>query len=247
MTLVSVVLVLALAGVALVLALIVLRTWRSARDRRLREVAERLRPAAIELVDTPDAEPPALTGTEARVFAELLAHYSRMLRGDDDERIGAYFEASGAVDQLRHRLRSRRLRRRVGAAFGAGGHGLGAGDPGSAARTRRPQRRRPGRGDQEPRSAGRHRCGRAPHRRLRRAAGAAIGHRCGAARDRPRRGAPPAGPARPPGPALPRPRRRPRRAARLGRRRRRAPAPAARRLLGGPRRRGRRAGAARRR
>ncbi|MDQ0373963.1 HEAT repeat domain-containing protein [Cellulomonas humilata] len=120
MTLVSVVLVLALAGVALVLALIVLRTWRSARDRRLRDVAERLRPAAIELVDTPDAEPPALTGTEARVFAELLAHYSRMLRGDDDERIGAYFEASGAVDQLRLRLRSRRLRRRVGAAFGLG-------------------------------------------------------------------------------------------------------------------------------
>ena len=113
MTLARGVVLLALAGVALVLALIVVRTWRTGRDRRLREVADRLRPAAIELVDTPDAEPPSLTGVEARVFAELLAHYSRILRGDDDERIGAYFEASGAVDQSRHRLRSRRLRRRV--------------------------------------------------------------------------------------------------------------------------------------
>jgi HEAT repeat protein len=120
-TLVGGVLLLAVAGVALVLALIVDRNRKRAREQRLHEMADRLRPAAIDLVDDADAaEAPALTGTEARVFGELLTHYSRLLRGDAGERISAYFEASGAVDQMRHRLRSRRVRRRVQAAFELG-------------------------------------------------------------------------------------------------------------------------------
>ena len=35
----------------------------------------------MALVDTDDAEPPILTGVDAVVFAELLARYSRGLRG----------------------------------------------------------------------------------------------------------------------------------------------------------------------
>ncbi|WP_028047569.1 HEAT repeat domain-containing protein [Cellulomonas sp. URHE0023] len=121
MTLAAGVLVLALAGVVLVLVLIVDRGRARARVDRLREVADRLRPAAIDLVDDPEvAEAPVLTGTEARVFAELLAHYSRLLRGEAEDRIGAYFEASGAVDHMRRQLRSRRVRRRVQAAFELG-------------------------------------------------------------------------------------------------------------------------------
>lgn len=120
MTLGAVILLLAVVGVALVLGLILDRTRWRARDRRRRAMADELRPLAIELVDTPDVEPPSLAGAEARVFAELLVRYSRTLRGDDDARIGAYFEASGAVDEACHRLRSRRVRRRVRSAFDLG-------------------------------------------------------------------------------------------------------------------------------
>jgi hypothetical protein len=120
-TLAAGVLVLALAGVLLVLILIADRGRQRAREQRLHEIADRLRPAAIDLVDDPDAaEAPTLTGTEARVFAELLAHYSRLLRGEAEDRIGTYFEASGAVQSLRRRLRSRRVRPRVQAAFELG-------------------------------------------------------------------------------------------------------------------------------
>jgi HEAT repeat protein len=121
-TLAAGVLVVALAGVVLVLVLIVDRSRHRAKQKHLREIAERLRPAAIDLVDAEDeeVEAPLLTGAEARVFAELLAHYSRILRGEAGDRIGAYFEASGAVDDLRRQLRSRRVRRKVQAAFELG-------------------------------------------------------------------------------------------------------------------------------
>ena len=122
MTLAAGVLFLAFAGVVLVLVLILERSRYRAHQQHLVAIAERLRPAAIDLVDADDdeAEAPVLTGTEARVFAELLAHYSRVLRGEAGDRIGAYFEASGAVDGLRRQLRSRRVRRRVQAAFELG-------------------------------------------------------------------------------------------------------------------------------
>lgn len=117
MTLLEVVLGLALVGVVVVLGSLLRRTWWRARVRRLREIAARLRPTALALVDTEDAELPLLTGTEARVFAELLSHYAGQLRGESDSRIAAYFEASGAVDDELRRLRGRRERGRVQAAF----------------------------------------------------------------------------------------------------------------------------------
>lgn len=114
------VLVLALAGIVSVLVSLVVRTWRSARERRRRDAVERLRPAAMELVDTDDALAPSLTGMDADVFADLLVHYSRLLRGEAEGRIAGYFEASGTVDRYRRRLRSRRERLRVDAAYRLG-------------------------------------------------------------------------------------------------------------------------------
>ena len=118
----------ALVGIGLVgatvvfMLLLVARRWRVVREERRRdELVTRLRPAAVELLeaDTPQA-PPQLHGPEAHVFAQLLAGYARVLRGEPQDRIAAYFEGVGGVDaEIRH-LRSRRTWRRATAAFTLG-------------------------------------------------------------------------------------------------------------------------------
>jgi HEAT repeat protein len=72
----------------------------------------------VELIDGDvPASPPSLGGTEAEVFAELLAEYSRQLRGAPRERIVAFFESSGMFDEQVRRLSHRRASHRAGAAF----------------------------------------------------------------------------------------------------------------------------------
>jgi HEAT repeat protein len=114
------ILVVLVLGVFMVLASLLVRTWGLARERRVQAVVQRLRPDAIELVDTDEAPAPILDGLEARVFADLLVHYSQQLRGESDARISAYFEAAGVVDGKLRQLRSRREKARVEAAFGLG-------------------------------------------------------------------------------------------------------------------------------
>ena len=167
MTLAVVVVTLALLGATVVVGALGWRSWLAERQRRRLEISRRLRSSAMALVDTDDAEPPILTGVEARVFAELLARYSRGLRGEADARIAAYFESDGAVDEFRQQLdpsarappRPRGVR--------TGGHGIDAGGTRPADRAGGPQPRRAGRGGAEPRPAGCHRRGRGADRRLR--------------------------------------------------------------------------------
>jgi HEAT repeat protein len=123
MTLMAAIVALALAGVALVLVALGVRSWLGARDRRRAEAAERLRPLAMELVDPDDgqiAPAPQLSGMEAEVFGDLLVHYSRQLRGEADDRIAGYFETAGEVEAQRRRLGARSERARVDAAFRLG-------------------------------------------------------------------------------------------------------------------------------
>src|SRR5688572_25929631 len=123
MTLAVVVVTLALLGATVVVGALGWRSWLTERQRRRLEISRRLRSSAMALVDTDDAEPPILTGVDAVVFAELLARYSRGLRGEADARIAAYFEGTGAVDEFRHQLTRRRERHRVRAAFALGDMG----------------------------------------------------------------------------------------------------------------------------
>lgn len=120
MTLFAVFSALAVVGALTVLAAVARRSALATRDARRREVAARLRPAALDVVDADASEVPELTRREVPVFAELLVRYSRGVRGDADGRIAAYFEASGAVDRAIRSLRSRRERHRVRAAFELG-------------------------------------------------------------------------------------------------------------------------------
>ncbi|GEL98333.1 HEAT repeat domain-containing protein [Cellulomonas terrae] len=120
MTLFVVIAVLAVLGAVAVLAALEHRTWLTRREARRRETANRLRPSALALIDGEDPQVPTLSGPDTLVFADLLVHYSRGLRGEADDRISGYFESTGAVDrELRH-LHGVRERSRVEAAFGLG-------------------------------------------------------------------------------------------------------------------------------
>ena len=109
------------ASLVLILVLVVRRSYMVWRARRRDALADRLRPAAIALVESDEAQPaPELHGLEAEVFASLLGGYARLVRGPARERIAAYFEASGAVDEQLRQLHSRRAWRRASAAFTLG-------------------------------------------------------------------------------------------------------------------------------
>jgi HEAT repeat protein len=109
--------VLAFAAVQLAILVVLLlrRGWLTRAQRRHEAQVTRLRPAAIALVE---GEPvPAVSREDEGVFAELLAGYAQLLRGESLTRIAAYFESSGGVDiQIRH-LRRRFAWRRATAAF----------------------------------------------------------------------------------------------------------------------------------
>jgi HEAT repeat protein len=112
-----------LAGaLAFLLVLVARRSWLAARARQRRAAVEALRPEAIELVED-IGDPPALRGYRAQVFAELLSGYAIAVRGAPRERIAAYFERTGAVDEQLRLLRSRRSWKRATAAFALGDMG----------------------------------------------------------------------------------------------------------------------------
>jgi len=107
----------------LIVAMVVGRAVALWQERRHAEAAARLRPLAIEFVDSEETEPPHLQGLDAHVFAGLLGSYSRLLRGPASARITGYLEESGAVDRQLRRLKSRRSWRRAAAAFELGDMG----------------------------------------------------------------------------------------------------------------------------
>jgi HEAT repeat protein len=89
--------------------------------RRRLQIEERLRPLALDLLDEEELMPPlALAPEEAVVFVELLGRYGRRVRGDAAERVGAWLQGSGALDQTLEQLRSRRAWRRATAAYALG-------------------------------------------------------------------------------------------------------------------------------
>jgi HEAT repeat protein len=115
-------LALAAAGGIVVATLVVRRLLLARETRRREETAVRLRPVALAIVDgeAPETRPePA----EAIVLADLLRRYGRRLTGASRDRIGAYLEASGAVNEALRELRSRRSWRRAAAAFALGDMG----------------------------------------------------------------------------------------------------------------------------
>ena len=116
--------VLLVASLLLILVLVV-RRWRvTSAHRRDERLTRELRPAAIELIESDGADPPAGLGhDEKAVFAGLLAGYGRQLRGLSRERIVAYFESSGAVTEQMARLERGRSWRRAAAAFALGDMG----------------------------------------------------------------------------------------------------------------------------
>jgi HEAT repeat protein len=111
---------LTVANLAMV-ATIAVRGRQALRSRRRHdELVARLRQTAVEVIDSDEPVDPPLDRDEARVLAELLARYGRQFRGGSRERIVAYFEAHGLVDQELRRLESRRAWRRATAAFTLG-------------------------------------------------------------------------------------------------------------------------------
>src|SRR5580765_6552354 len=108
----SVILVLVAGSLLFLLVLVGRRSWISRQATRRDAAVAALRPAAIELIE--DAgDPPPLRGLNAEVFAELLGGYSLVVRGEPRERIAAYFESTGAVDEQLASLGSRRAWRRA--------------------------------------------------------------------------------------------------------------------------------------
>jgi hypothetical protein len=105
----------------LILVLVARRSYLAHRARARDKLVDRLRPVAIAFVESDEPESaPELHGLEAEVFAGLLGSYARLLRGAAWERIAAYFETTGGVDEQIARLRSRRAWQRATAAFTLG-------------------------------------------------------------------------------------------------------------------------------
>jgi HEAT repeat protein len=111
-------LVLFASGVVFVLVLTVRRSYVGYEGRRRSRLVGELRPVAVAFVEADGEEAlPEYRGLEAEVFAELLGGYARLLHGEAHERIAAYFEATGDVDEQLRRLHSRRTWKRATAAF----------------------------------------------------------------------------------------------------------------------------------
>lgn len=117
-----VILVLVAGSMLFLLLLVGRRSWIAYEAKRRDAAVAALRPAAIELIEEV-GDPPPLRGVDAEVFAELLGGYSLVVRGAPRQRIAAYFESTGAVEEQLALLRSRRAWRRATAAFTLGDMG----------------------------------------------------------------------------------------------------------------------------
>ena len=112
------VLAFAAAQVVILLVLLIRRGWLRRKQQRHTAQVNRLRPAAISLVE---GEPvPPVGRRDEGVFAELLSGYARALRGESLTRIAMYFDSSGAVDDQMRLLRRHPAWRRATAAFRLG-------------------------------------------------------------------------------------------------------------------------------
>ena len=113
--------VLVAANVVMIVVLVGRRGWVARKQRRYDRLVQPLRRSAVVLLESdPPGGPPPLARAERKIFAGLLAGYSRQLTGPSRDRIVAYFEATGAVDEQIALLRSRRSWRRAAAAFTLG-------------------------------------------------------------------------------------------------------------------------------
>ena len=115
---------LAVSSTLLVVVLVARRVTVAGAQRRERELAERLRPLALDVVDGDGEAPDVDLGeAEARILASLLTRYAREVRGAARARITTFFEEQGAVAEQRRRLGSRRSWRRATAAAALGDMG----------------------------------------------------------------------------------------------------------------------------
>lgn len=124
------------------LAVLVTRRWELARRaRHRREVEDRLRPAAFELLDAGTEPPAGLSAEEKEALADLLGRYARTVRGPTHDRIVDYFARQGAVErEVRVLAHARRAWRRATAAFRLGDIGGEAAAPALIAALRDPDR-----------------------------------------------------------------------------------------------------------
>jgi hypothetical protein len=120
-------LALASATFLLLAFLVARRVQLAAQARRRRNAEEQLRPAALAVAYGDEVGLGALAAWHANgtLFAQLLAGYARLLSGDARERIGAFFEARGAVMGEVRKLEARQAWRRAAAAYTLGGMSSG--------------------------------------------------------------------------------------------------------------------------
>lgn len=114
---------LALSACSIVmLSVLVTRRWELARRaRHRRQVEDRLKPMALELLHA-GSEPPAdLNEEEREALADLLGRYARTVRGPTHDNIVGYFARQGTVDrELAVLASARAVWRRATAAFRLG-------------------------------------------------------------------------------------------------------------------------------
>jgi HEAT repeat protein len=92
---------LALSACSIVmLSVLVTRRWELARRaRRRREVEDRLRPVALELLHAGSEPPAGLSAEEKEALADLLGRYARSVRGHTHDNIVGYFARQGTIDR----------------------------------------------------------------------------------------------------------------------------------------------------
>jgi HEAT repeat protein len=92
---------LALSACSIVmLSVLVTRRWElDRRARRRREVEDRLKPVALDLLHAGTEPPAALSEGEKDALADLLGRYARSLRGPTHDRIVDYFTRAGTIDR----------------------------------------------------------------------------------------------------------------------------------------------------
>jgi hypothetical protein len=112
-------LVLGLLAVLVVAGLVARRGVLDRAARRRRTLEDRLRPAALDLIDG-GGQAPTLADNEVAVFEDLLLRTGRALRSDARGPIAAWFEANGSVARELAGLTARQEWRRAAAAFTLG-------------------------------------------------------------------------------------------------------------------------------
>ncbi|HET6866334.1 MAG TPA: HEAT repeat domain-containing protein [Solirubrobacteraceae bacterium] len=92
---------LALSACSIVmLSVLVTRRWELARRaRHRREVEDRLKQVALELLHAGSEPPAGLNGEEKEALADLLGRYAQTVRGPTHDNIVGYFARQGTIDR----------------------------------------------------------------------------------------------------------------------------------------------------